>query len=431
MSLSPSQIEALFAAAQDARARGDNGAYVRALETIVADSEHPRALNALGNHATNSGDPTRGSQLLERAVQADPAATPIWFNLSLAYRALGDTARELKTLDQTLAHDPYFIPAMVHKGEAIERSGAVHLAVHAFKDALACAEAQPELAKQFSPMLLQTARRAVEQNATLLDAHLAAGLDHIRARHGGADSARFAEMLDIFHGRKRYHVQRPTFLPFPELPPIGFHDRAQFAWADALESATDDILAELNVALAQNDAAFKPYIQHGAGRPLAQWSELNHSPRWSAYHLLQNGTRIAKHIARCPKTMALLDAAPLADVPGNAPNAFFSVLKPQTRIPPHTGMTNTRLVLHLPLIVPANCGFRVGNEMRPWEVGKAWVFDDTIEHEAWNMSDQTRVILIVDLWNPLLTALEKDLIRAFFDGLNSFNEGGIKLSAGL
>jgi aspartate beta-hydroxylase len=431
LSLPPARLEELFAEAQAARGQGDIAAYVRRLESIVAQAEHPRALNALGNHATNNGDPERGLLLLERAVLADPQAPPLWFNLSLACRLRGDTPREIEALSQLLRLDPYYIPAMVHKGQAIARSGAARQAASFFKDALACAEAQPELAAQTAPALLDYARAQVEQNAARLDAHLAAALDHIRAVHGGADSARFAEMLDIYHGRKRYQVPKPTLLPFPDLPPIAFHDRAQFAWVDALEAATGDIQSELAGVLAQGEAALSPYIQIGDGRPLAQWQALNHSPRWSGYHLLENGRRIAAHIAQCPKTMAVLDASPLAEVPGNAPNAFFSVLKPRTRIPPHTGMTNTRLVLHLPLIVPETCGFRVGNHTRTWEVGKAWVFDDTIEHEAWNLSDQTRIILIVDLWNPLLSALEKDLIRAFFDGLSSFHADGVRLSAGL
>jgi aspartate beta-hydroxylase len=431
LSLALAQLDAYFAEAQAARSHGDMAAYVRRLEAIIAQAEHPRALNALGNHAVNSGDAARGVALLERAVRADPQAPPLWFNLSLGCRARGDIPRELDALTEVLRLDPYYIPAMVHKGEALARSGHARQAVSFFKDALACAEAQPELAAQTAPALLQAARAAVEQNAALLDAHLAGALDHVRSCHGGSDSARFAEMLDIYHGRKRYQLQKPTLLPFPDLPPIAFHARADFAWADALEAATPDIQSELANVLAAGEAQLTPYIQHGAGRPLAQWQALNHSPRWSAYHLLQNGTRIDAHIAQCPKTMALLDASPLADVPGNAPNAFFSVLKPQTRIPPHTGMTNTRLVLHLPLIVPEQCGFRVGNHTRAWEVGKAWVFDDTIEHEAWNLSDHTRIILIVDLWNPLLSDLEKDLIRAFFDGLSSFNADGLRLSAGL
>ena len=91
----------------------------------------------------------------------------------------------------------------------------------------------------------------------------------------------------------------------------------------------------------------------------------------------------------------------------NAPTAMFSLLRPGARITPHNGMFNTRLICHLPLIVPPGCGFRVGNEIREWEVGKLIVFDDSIEHEAWNDSDRDRVVLIFDVWRPELSAQER------------------------
>lgn len=106
----------------------------------------------------------------------------------------------------------------------------------------------------------------------------------------------------------------------------------------------------------------------------------------------------------------------MLDVPRRAPSVMFSILEPRTRIPAHTGVTNTRSTIHLPLIVPPGCGFRVGGETREWREGEAWAFDDTIEHEAWNDSDQPRVILIIDGWNPFLTDLEREGVRALARG---------------
>jgi aspartyl/asparaginyl beta-hydroxylase (cupin superfamily) len=107
-------------------------------------------------------------------------------------------------------------------------------------------------------------------------------------------------------------------------------------------------------------------------------------------------------------------------VAGRGPTAFFSILDAGTRIPAHTGVTNTRLTVHLPLIVPPGCGFRVGSETREWVPGKAWVFDDTIEHEAWNLSDVPRGVLIFDIWNPFLTAAERDLVRAVTETVRTY-----------
>ena len=115
-----------------------------------------------------------------------------------------------------------------------------------------------------------------------------------------------------------------------------------------------------------------------------------------------------------------LQGAPRCEIAQHGPNAFFSILEPRTRIPPHTGVTNARLTVHLPLVVPPDCGFRVGSETREWVPGKAWVFDDSIEHEAWNNSAAPRAILIFDIWNPYLSAAERELVRAAIEAVGSY-----------
>ena len=102
----------------------------------------------------------------------------------------------------------------------------------------------------------------------------------------------------------------------------------------------------------------------------------------------------------------------MAEIGGLCPNALFSALAPHTHIPPHHGETNARFVVHLPLIVPENCLYRVGFEKRRWRVGELLVFDDTIEHEARNDSDELRVVLIFDIWNPLLSKAEREMVQA-------------------
>jgi aspartyl/asparaginyl beta-hydroxylase (cupin superfamily) len=99
---------------------------------------------------------------------------------------------------------------------------------------------------------------------------------------------------------------------------------------------------------------------------------------------------------------------------------MFSSLEARTTIPPHTGETNTRLIVHLPLIVPSDCWFRVGNETREWRYGKAFVFDDTIEHEARNGSDELRVVLIFDVWNPFLSVAERALVGGLVNAVRDF-----------
>ena len=93
---------------------------------------------------------------------------------------------------------------------------------------------------------------------------------------------------------------------------------------------------------------------------------------------------------------------------------------PRTKIPAHTGVTNTRLTVHLPLVVPPGCRFRVGGETREWRKGTAWVFDDTIEHEAWNSSNELRVILLFDIWRPELSDQERAQVAATLECVDRF-----------
>jgi aspartyl/asparaginyl beta-hydroxylase (cupin superfamily) len=215
-------------------------------------------------------------------------------------------------------------------------------------------------------------------------------------------------------GKRKIHHSQPTWMYFPELPAIEFFERADFPWLDALEGASEQIRAELLRVLVADREGLQPYIDFPADMPLDQFRDLNRSRRWSAYFLWNQSVPDPAHLARCPGTARALEdgGVPRPRVAGRAPTAFFSILDANTRIPPHTGVTNTRLTVHLPLVVPPECGFRVGSTTREWLPGKAWVFDDTIEHEAWNNSDTPRAILIFDIWNPLLSAVERELITA-------------------
>jgi aspartyl/asparaginyl beta-hydroxylase (cupin superfamily) len=260
--------------------------------------------------------------------------------------------------------------------------------------------------------MVEHARTEIAKDDAALAGAIEARLSGIREQHGGGSYRRVERCIDLLTGRRTRFTPQPTFMYFPEVPAVEFFERSDFPWLDAIEAATDEIRAELMGVLVSDREGLEPYIAYPEGVPLNQWKELNQSRRWSAYFLWNQSVPQPAHLARCPRTVEVLKRAPQCDVAARAPTAFFSILEPGTRIPPHTGVTNTRLTVHLPLIVPPNCGFRVGSETREWVPGKAWVFDDTIEHEAWNLSDVPRAVLIFDIWNPFLTAAERDLIRA-------------------
>jgi aspartyl/asparaginyl beta-hydroxylase (cupin superfamily) len=267
---------------------------------------------------------------------------------------------------------------------------------------------------------LSRAQAVVLANNQALEKALDQDLALIRARHGAEDQRRFDACRDVLLGKRRVYRSAPKQIFFPYLPSIEFFERDASPWLDVLEAATEEIAAEAVAALRSDSAGFMPYVDFPPGAPIDDWAPLNHSMDWSVYSLWHDGSTVAAHQAQCPRTCAVLAQLPMCDIPNYAPGAYFSVMKPRTRLPPHTGTTNTRSIVHLPLVIPDGCGFRVGAAVRSWKKGHAWVFDDTIEHEAWNDSDETRIILIFDVWNPLLTAAERDLTRAMTTGIGEF-----------
>ena len=88
-------------------------------------------------------------------------------------------------------------------------------------------------------------------------------------------------------------------------------------------------------------------------------------------------------------------------------SAYFSVLTPGARLRPHCGPTNVRLRVHIGLSVPPGAAMRVGNETRAWADGAALAFDDSFEHEVWNLGSSPRLVFIVDIWHPQLATDEE------------------------
>jgi len=417
------QIHALMEAVDRADRGGNTAEAERALAKARALApDHPGVLNVAGMRALASGDAGTARPLLERAASIDPATPLLWVNLALAHRGLRDEAAERDALEKALALDPRYFPALLHKARLFERQGKLKAAAYMYNAFLACLPRDTQPPPPVQDAIVH-ANQVLHENERALEAFLQPRLDAARVRHDGQPLERFDACLQTLLGKRGSYRPEPTFMLFPRLPAIEFLDRSHYPWLDAFDAATDEIRAEALAALSGAAADFVPYISKPAGAPVDQWRELNNSKRWSTYFLLKNGQRVEEHLARCPRTAALLRSSPLCEIPGHAPTAFFSVLAPRTRIPPHTGVTNTRLIVHLPLVVPPGCGYRVGAERREWREGKAWVFDDTFEHEALNDSDQPRIVLIFDVWNCFLTAAERDLVAAVTVGVQDYNEG--------
>jgi aspartate beta-hydroxylase len=403
-------IAGLVDAAQNAMRAGRLEEAARGWSQVLSLSpDHPLALFHLGQHALMQKDAARARAYLERARKAAPNEPSIPLNLAFVCRAAGDAQAEMAALTAALAIDPYFYPALLAKALLLERMGDTRQAARVFKDVLAIAPPEDQVPQELREKLVH-ARAKVQENAAGLESLLQSRLAPIRARYAGENLVRFDECEAIQLGRKKLYTQQPSMLHVPRLPAITFYDRELFPWLPKLEEAADAIRDELLIVLREDTASMRPYVSHPDGAPVGLWAELNHSPRWNAFFLWEHGKRFEAECHRCPKTASVLETIPMMDCEGYAPTVLFSILAPHTHIPPHSSVTNARLVVHLPLVAPPNCRFRVGNDIREWKYGAAWVFDDTINHEAWNDSDEVRVIMMIDVWNPLLSQAERELV---------------------
>jgi hypothetical protein len=360
-----------------------------------------------------SGDFAQAFDLLSAATKLDGENVDLWLKLAAICRVRRDAKGALEATDRALAVDPLHFVALLLRANLLESAGSAD-ADEAYGRALAQRPSTP-LHAQITAMTAHAERRYSAYQQAENDR-----LQHALPANGVIDQEE-QERLDRFRTNavrltRPYHSE-PTNFHFPGLPEREFHDRSAFEWIEKLEAVTEIIAADFVRVAAAERVELVPYVQYPKGAPLRQWEALNHSSDWSAIHLLQNGKRIDANARHCAATMEILAALPQPDMAGISPNAMFSLLAPGAKIPPHTGVANTRLVCHLPLIVPDGCWFRVGADRRPWVRGQAWVFDDTIEHEAANESDMLRVVFICDVWHPGLSSGEragvKSLIEAF------------------
>lgn len=416
-------ILALLQSAQAAQAAGDLAQARRSLDEALRQApDHPILCNAKGMSLLPS-DPGAAATWFERAIRTDADAPPLWMNLATARRDQGDGQGERAALVEVLHRDQRHVMANVRMAEWHERAGEDSQAQFRWHGVATVLQSLPERSAGLE-QLLAHAQQRVAARAQALGERLDAAL---LPQWGGVPAERrrrFDRCVDAVLGRRAIYHNVCHGLHFPFLPADEFFDAGHFPWFAELAAATPRIRAELEALLARPDSGFTPYVSMEAGTPENKWTALDQSEAWSARYLWRYGVQDAAMAKACPATMALLDQLPLARIPGKGPTAFFSVLQPGTRLPAHTGVSNVRAIVHLPLIVPANCGFRVGGETRGWVEGQPFAFDDTIEHEAWNDSDALRAVLILDVWNPHLSDEERQMLESLFVALGRIEGAG-------
>ena len=338
--------------------------------------------------------------------------------LAQALLRTGDVGAAEQAADRALSLDVREARALCVKGDVLSGRGELRDA-NAYYGGLmrlleGAASPDPDLAEGLGRARALRQKLTGDMLQTLQGELQGAGFSEERSH------PRFRHALDLALGRKALYMPQPKAFYYPELPASQFYPRTEFPWLDGVEAATDQMLAELNGVLGQENESFAPYVQTMPNMPKRPGDLLIDSMDWSACFLWRDGQETA-YAGRCPQTMAALADAPLCRIQGRSPQVMFSQLKAGARIPPHHGYVNTRLVCHVPLIVPEGCWFRVGNETRSWKRGEAWVFDDTIEHAAANDSASDRVILIFDIWHPALSEEERHLVATLLEAMDAYS----------
>ena len=406
------EVQSHIAAITEARRRGDREAEVRHLDAALSlMPDEPQLLNARGMAYLQAGAWDDAAADFSRAAERDPGEPILWINLATARRALNDADGERAALDRALANDRFHLTALLRKAELEERAGKEADAVLAWNAVL-------QVARQIADAP-EGVRDAIERGQAFMAQHARDLSDRYDQSFGvdratDPDMRRFNRCLDIVLGRKAVYRNECHGLYFPFLPADEYFDKRLFPWLADLEAATADIRREGLALIAEGGEDLRPYVRMDEGSPDSKWTPLDGSLDWGACFLWEYGLPNQRVLDRCPATAEALSRAPLAPIPGKAPSAFFSMLKAGAHIPPHTGVTNTRAIIHLPLVVPPGCEFRVGGETRAWREGEAFAFDDTIEHEAINRSEKSRLVLIFDVWNPHLSDRERALVTEFY-----------------
>lgn len=374
------------------------------------------AVGAAAVAALRRGDAETARQNFQKIVDSSAVTAVACLGLAVACHALGDDPGMHAALDRTLELDAWNLRALIMKGDGLLKRGDRRGALAFYGQVKTLS---PDAAG-LSPEAAADVRRAHAAHASLSDdiyGHMqrslqSSGYDEAIASH------RFTQSLSLLSGRAQRYEQEPRSYFMPELPTIAFYPRDMFPWMGAIEAETTAIRSELQ-GLLDGPNVFAPYIEAEANRPVDRSHSLLKSEDWTACYLVRNGEVVPEIAERCPRTMKVIEAAPLERVKGRAPFVLFSKLTPGAWIRPHTGFLNTRLVCHLPLIVPDGCWFRVGAETRNWEEGKAFAFNDTIEHEARNDGSGTRTVLIFNIWRPELTDEERRLVAALFESVDT------------
>ncbi|XP_049420583.1 aspartyl/asparaginyl beta-hydroxylase isoform X7 [Epinephelus fuscoguttatus] len=319
----------------------------------------------------------RGSlATLERLVQIFPEDISLKNELGVAYLLLGDNKGAKKVYEEVLAVFPGDGFAKVHYGFILKSENKIAESIPFLKEGLESGEPGTDDGR-FYFHLGDALQRVGDKSA-----YYWYELGHKRGH--------FASVWQ----RSLYNVDGLKAQPWWTAKETGYTDLVK-----TLERNWKTIRDEALAVMDQNTGMFIPEEEN-----------LREKGEWGQYTIWQQGKKVGNGCQGVPKTCALLERYPEATGCKRG-QIKFSVMQPGTHVWPHTGPTNCRLRMHLGLVIPKQgCRIRCTDQTREWEEGKVLIFDDSFEHEVWQDADSYRLIFIVDVWHPELTAYQRQTL---------------------
>ena len=420
------EIDALLASARQLRERGHADAaaatYALVLQRRPLLSE---AHGFLASHALQRGDFAAAVTHGEQALEADPENVQLHAVLGKALHELGKFDRTEQVLGAIVGDLPFAFTTRLHCASLIERRGDSQAALLGYIRSIKTAQQRGFwLDDETTPPWLRDMVKhamAVAQSGRRQLFHTL--LDGLIERFGRGDMARVIDCLAMYLGETPTVYadprQRPTFLYFPGLPATPVFERSQLPFAGWYEQCMPAIREEMLAVLAGSEG-IQPF--HYDLTP-EQREAMTTGAAWDAYFFDRDGIRFTDHHAACSETSAVLAQLPLDHIREHGPEVCFSIMRPGAHILPHRGVTNVRSVLHLGLVIPDGCALNLTEVGAVhWQEGHCFAFDDTYEHEAWNRSDTTRVILLADIWNPALSEAERAAVADLVAMIGDLNK---------
>ncbi|MGL6290208.1 MAG: aspartyl/asparaginyl beta-hydroxylase domain-containing protein [Silanimonas sp.] len=398
---------------------------VNAPPTPIVDAE---ALRQRAQVAIAKSRLPEAESALAEARDADPADAQTARRHGVALMALRRFDESEAAFRDAIRLDARMPAAHLQLGRLLESTGRVREAVGAYFRALTIAQSREQWLDEAStpPGLRADVLHAMAMVREQRVPVLMGLMEPLEARFGREAITRVRAGLAHWLGAESHPPidarQAPRFLHIPDLPSPPWFDPAVVPWLPQLEAAFPAMREEALAVLAAREGV-QPFLAATDSASLEPYLGGGAEARWDAFFFYRDGTHHAANAVQAPRTSAVLENLPLVRIREHAPEICFSILAPGTHIKPHHGVTNARIVVHLPLVVPEGCTLTVGGDERQWCEGRAWAFDDTFLHEARNASGETRVILLMDAWNPHLTEAERVAVTEIVEGIGAFNRG--------